>query len=170
MDTIGGIPAHPLLVHIPVVLIPLAVVGVLLCLWPRFRGALFIPTVVITVIGAFGAAFAANSGDSLEERVPESPALHDHKDLGEMARNFALLMMLLVIAAFVVWLLSRREGSAAVLPKVVTGLLALSLVVGCVATWYVVDAGHAGAKITWNRALKNAPPAGSGGEGGEGGG
>jgi hypothetical protein len=30
MDTISGLPAHPLLVHIPVILIPVAAVGVII--------------------------------------------------------------------------------------------------------------------------------------------
>ena len=166
VDTIGGIPAHPLFVHIPVVLIPLATFGVLLSLWPKLRGALLLPSAVVGFIGTVGVAFTTQSGESLEERVPESAALDNHKELGEMARNFSLLFLLVLGAAVVVWYLAKRPDSAPVLAKLVTPLLAVSLVVGGVATWFLIDAGHAGAKITWDRVLKNAPAGGEGGEGG----
>ena len=44
MDTFFGIPAHPLFVHIPAVLIPLAAVGVVIMLvrptwWERYKWA-----------------------------------------------------------------------------------------------------------------------------------
>src|SRR4051794_9915389 len=40
LDSLFGLPAHPLLVHIPVVLIPLGALGAVLMLWPRLRHAL----------------------------------------------------------------------------------------------------------------------------------
>ena len=60
MDTFFGLPAHPLLVHIPVVLVPLALVGVIVMVsrpswWGRYEWA----TLVIAVAGAVGAVFAA---------------------------------------------------------------------------------------------------------------
>ncbi|MEY4069352.1 MAG: hypothetical protein RLZZ332_1688, partial [Actinomycetota bacterium] len=42
MDTLGGIPSHPLFVHLPAVLIPLATLGVILMVvrptwWQRYQ-------------------------------------------------------------------------------------------------------------------------------------
>ena len=56
MDTISGLPAHPLLVHVPVVLLPLAAVGVIVMLirpaWHRrYRWAVL----TIGAVGTLGA-------------------------------------------------------------------------------------------------------------------
>lgn len=60
MDSIFGIPAHPLFVHIPVVLIPLAAVGVVIMVirptwWERYKWA----TLAVAGVGMVGAIIAA---------------------------------------------------------------------------------------------------------------
>ncbi len=37
IETQNGLPAHPLLVHVPIVLVPLSAVGAVLMLWPFLR-------------------------------------------------------------------------------------------------------------------------------------
>jgi uncharacterized membrane protein len=59
MDTLFGLPAHPLLVHIPIVLLPLAAIGVIVMLikpaWHRrYRWIVL----AMGIVGALGAAFA----------------------------------------------------------------------------------------------------------------
>ena len=46
LDNISGIPAHPLVVHIPVVLIPLGFVLAVAAMWKRFRTQLLIAAAV----------------------------------------------------------------------------------------------------------------------------
>ena len=67
MDTIAGLPAHPLIVHFPLVAIPLAAILVVLFAGiPSWRSVL---AYLITAIGAavaISVVLAANSGESLE--------------------------------------------------------------------------------------------------------
>ena len=151
MDTFFGLPAHPLLVHIPVVLVPLALVGVIVMVsrpswWGRYEWA----TLVITVAGAVGAVFAAQSGEGLEESVREGSVrslVREHVEAGETARNFSLLFMLVVAVAILLprWMKGRTLPGwwkrAAAVAMVVTGLAA---------SYTVYDAGHTGAKSVWN--------------------
>jgi uncharacterized membrane protein len=72
IDQILGLPAHPLLVHIPVVLVPLATVGaVLVAVKASWRRSLAVVVAVLAVGGAVGVLLATQSGEALEERVEE---------------------------------------------------------------------------------------------------
>lgn len=164
MTEIFGIPAHPLMVHLPVVLIPLCLAGtVLMLVRPSWRGALLVPVAVLAAIGALGAILASNSGEWLIERVKESPQLHDHEELGEMARNFAIVFA----AALFIWALreltvGRGMFATTPLPRwlspkwVGTAAVVGSFLFGSLATVWTVRAGHTGAKAAWKG--KVGPP------------
>lgn len=65
-------PHTPLVVHLPVVLIPLALVAAILMLVrPQWRKASWV-VVACAGIGLVGALLAENSGEALEKRVQES--------------------------------------------------------------------------------------------------
>lgn len=52
-NTVFGLPAHILLVHAVVVLVPLAAIALVLCLlWPAARRRLVWPTLTLAVISA----------------------------------------------------------------------------------------------------------------------
>jgi uncharacterized membrane protein len=172
VDTIFGFPAHPLLVHIPVVLLPLAAVGVVVMAirqawYLRYRWAVL----AVTAAGAIGAVFAAEAGDSLEERLRragEQNTWEDHAGAGETARTVALVF-LVAVAAYVLipWIAERLgRGSAAGrsvgaaaaespptrrLPRWVLPVLAVvTLAAGAASVVTVIDAGHSGAKSAWS--------------------
>lgn len=169
MDELFGLPAHPLVVHAPVVLLPLAVIGTALMMlrttwYERFRW----PTLVIAAVGTFGAIVAASSGEELEETLERTEgreaarAVHEHAEAGESARMLAIVF-LVALAAYVVvpWWMARRQraavsvSSAAVdaprsgpawlrpLLMVVVGLAAIGSLVT------IIDAGHSGADSVW---------------------
>jgi hypothetical protein len=72
IDQILGLPAHPLLVHVPVVLVPLATIGaVLVAVRASWRRSLAVVVAVLAVGGAVGVLLATQSGEALEERVEE---------------------------------------------------------------------------------------------------
>lgn len=171
MDKIFGLPAHPLLVHIPVVLVPLALLGALLIAFSaRLRARLGWTVAVIAVLGGLGAVLAAGAGESLEDRINETRTLEDHEELGEIARLMGVLFAVVVVA-FVAgeWWLRRRaarvssaaaqeDPSAPASPAssarwmrwLVPAAAVLMLGVGAGATYAMVDAGHSGAKATWD--------------------
>ena len=160
MDSIFGIPAHPLFVHIPVVLIPLATIGVVLMAirptwWDRYKW----PTVAIAAVGMVGAIIAAGSGEELEEAVEDTAPrqlLRAHVEAGETSRTVSIIFFVVLVAAVVVlpWWVKRRStttGAATASPRWLRSVVSLVLIVSALgASWTVYDAGHTGAKSVWS--------------------
>ena len=149
---IFGVPAHPLVVHGAVVLIPVAALGVLLmAVWPRF-GARFGWLVTLIAFLAGGAAVAAKlSGEQLEELVGE-PGF-DHAELGEKMPLFAAA---LVLVAGILWLVQRAyvtngRGRALV---IIIGLVAAAIAIANL--FWVTRVGHSGAESVWKGAVVSA--------------
>lgn len=166
MDKIAGLPAHPLLVHIPVVLVPLAAIGALaMAFWPWLRARIGWIVAGLAVLGGLGAILAASAGEALQEAGRESRAIHHHSELGEGARNFSILFAILVVL-FVAgeWWLKRRAAQADTASDastktdwkkwVLPALAVLTVASGAWATYSVIDAGHTGAKATWENESK----------------
>ncbi|MEO5899906.1 MAG: DUF2231 domain-containing protein [Ilumatobacteraceae bacterium] len=122
MDKLFGLPAHPFLVHAPVVLLPLAAIGVVVMAikgsWhERFRWAVL----AIGAAGTIGIVLAASAGEELEGRIinvegqAAAAGWENHSQLGETARNVALVFFV-ILAAYVLvpwWLERRRAGATA---------------------------------------------------------
>ena len=165
-DSLGGIPSHPLLVHIPVVLVPVAMLLMLLSLWPRVRTSALWGASGAAVGGFIGAVLAAGSGESLEHAVKRSALLRHHTELGDQVQGYAGVFAVLAIVALVIHLsridalplqkvLSPVSKRIAPLTKklpagAVAAVIAFVSVAGIVATWQTYNAGHSGAKAVWN--------------------
>lgn len=161
MDTIGGLPAHPLVVHLPVVLVPLAMIGALLMIVrPSLLPRLGVPVAVLAGLGFLGSIVAAGSGEELEEQFESagetiSGTLEEHAEMGENVQWIAGLFFVLVLAwvLFAWW--RRRAGEERAVakvrkPRVVHAVLAVLVAVSGVAATYAVYAtGHSGAKSVW---------------------
>jgi hypothetical protein len=150
LESIFGLPAHPLVVHAAVVLLPLAAVGTLVvAAAPRARRH-YAPLALAAALAATVAVgLAQTSGDALEDQVRETDLVEEHTDQGESVLPWAIAV---TVAAGAVTAASRRDRSQG--PGVrrrlaTTALIAVSLVAGIGATWSVVDVGHSGAKATW---------------------
>lgn len=167
MNTFFGIPAHPLFVHVPVVLIPLAAIGVIIMVvrpswWERYKWA----TLTIAGVGMIGAILAASTGEELEEAVEDTAPrqlLRAHVEAGEVSRSVSIVFFAVLVAAIVVlpWWLRRRAahsvvstanpGTTAVVPRWLRNVISVVLVVTALgASWTVYDAGHTGAKSVWS--------------------
>lgn len=191
INDLFGLPAHPLLVHIPVVLIPLATIGsIFVAIKPEWRKRYAIPVAVLALVGATAVFLAAKSGESLEERVKEGDLVEEHATAGENAEPFVAVYGVLAVGLAAADLVDRRRRGASAgdpspatdqggvatatatatttstLTKVLPILAVVTVLSGAVATYFVYEAGHSGAKATWD----DVKPAGSGGEGGEEGG
>jgi hypothetical protein len=164
MDSIFGVPAHPFFVHIPVVLIPLAAVGVIVMVirpawWERYKWA----TLAIAGVGMVGSIIAAGTGEELEEAVEDTAPrqlLRAHVEAGEVSRTVSILFFAVLLVGVVVlpWLMRRRNASAAAgaahvvtSPRWLRNVVSLVLVVVALgASWAVYDAGHTGAASVWS--------------------
>jgi flagellar biogenesis protein FliO len=110
---IGGLPAHPLFAHAPIVLVPLlAIVGIGYAVLPFWRVRIGWALVALAVVTPFVAVLTAQSGEALQDALGNNPTIQAHAQLGEMARNLAGLLGLLALALVLVDVLRhRRVGS-----------------------------------------------------------
>lgn len=162
IERIAGLPAHPLFVHIPVVLIPLAgLIAIVFAFKSEWLDRFGWSLVALSGVGMIGAIIAAGSGESLEEMIRDngeeiSATLRDHAELGETARTISIIFFVIVTAAVVLRYLARKKvgsGNAAMkfaASKPGAMVLAAALVVSAGAASYsVAAAGHNGAKAVW---------------------
>ncbi|HET9654921.1 MAG TPA: DUF2231 domain-containing protein [Kineosporiaceae bacterium] len=151
-DLIAGVPAHPLLVHAAVVLLPvMAVVTPLAVARPSWRPALRWVAVAdfVTFVGVFA---TAQAGEALQSRLSQAeghPVAHDHGELGDLLAPVALLLFLVALAA---WFAVRRGGVLVPVAVVVVSL------VGLLGIGMTIAVGHSGATATWQEEVAHTPP------------
>jgi hypothetical protein len=168
LKTIFGLPAHPLIVHGAVVLLPLAaLLVVVVALLPRTRKVGAPIALGLALAATLAVGLAQGSGEELEESIKESQLLEAHTDAGESVLPWAIGVSVAAAAAVAAEPVRRRLEKPS--PNVVTGaLVALALVAGVGATVTVIDVGHSGAKSVWNDTIKNGPAEGGQGAVGDG--
>ncbi len=160
-DKLFGIPAHPLMVHLPVVMLPLcAIFAIILAVRPSLVKPYGIPLAVLTGISFVGTFFATESGEGLEHLLNEhSAAIERHAEWGDRTRLAALVFFILALAFVIV--AKRAQGT----PQVVVGeakramlipvLAALMSIAAIGTTVAVIYTGHTGAKSAWEDAGKD---------------
>jgi hypothetical protein len=153
LETLFGLPAHPLIVHAAVVLVPLAAIGTIaIAVWGAARRHVGWVVVALGVTAFVFCLLAQGSGESLEEKVDEGDLVEEHAELGDTMPWFALPIP---IAATGVMLLDRRRrrGDAQARPAwmgpAVVVVSAAAVLAGVVGTVRVAQVGHSGARATW---------------------
>ncbi len=156
IDQLFGLPAHPLLVHLSVVMVPVAaLVAVVFAFRPAWLDRFGWGLVALSGIGALGAILAAGSGEALEETVKRTAALDEHTEMGEVAQTVAIVFFFVVLAVVVLRYFARRKSAsggvwALISSKTGAIMLAGALVISASGAMYtIVQAGHQGAKATW---------------------
>jgi hypothetical protein len=154
LDRLWGLPAHPLLLHAPVILIPIlamaVVAGVARPAWRRRYGV----GVAALAIVALGSTFlAAGAGEKFKDQRDamrarfgggEDPALHRHAELAGTLRVIMVVAVIAIVALVVLDRMARAIPAAAI-----TGLAVAALITSLLAGVWTVRTGHAGAKVTW---------------------
>lgn len=147
VDTVGGLPVHPLVVHAVVVLLPLAVLGsIAVAVRPTWRARYAGLNALVAVVGTALCPVATSSGEALEHQVGDPGA---HAELGDQLLWFALPMALLAVA---LWWTQRRRTVRG------TGVLAVLTVVAAVAAGVqVYRVGDSGAQAVWADQMTASP-------------
>ena len=171
LETLFGLPAHPLLVHVSVVLVPLAaLIAVVFAFRPAWLDRFGWGLVALAGAGALGAILAAGSGEGLEElqNEAETAAREDHFEFGEMARNLSILFFIVVAAVVVLRYLAKRRTASDQSSTGVWALMAskagaigiaVVLVLSALAAFYsIAKAGHQGAELAWCEETNSCPP------------
>ena len=164
MTSILGLPAHALLAHIPVVLIPLAAIGAILMLWPTLRDRIGWFVVAIVFVAGISTQLVISSGKSLREYVRDTPLVRAHTHMGENIRPWVLLMFLALVGWLLVDRAVRRRAAAAATvdgttPAAGDGrdrlriagitLAVLSTALSAMSVYWIYRIGHSGAKAVW---------------------
>jgi hypothetical protein len=157
-----GLPAHPLIIHIPVILVPLVGVGALALMarpaWMERHGLL---VGVFAVAATAATILAVGAGEALRAdrgggRPDELAALDAHASAGETLRILIVLFTLALLGT----LYARRRALAG--PAMI-GLRVLVAALAIASVFFVIRTGHLGAKLTWgDRGGSGGPPAGFG--------
>jgi len=169
LTSLFGLPAHPFLVHIPVVLIPLGALGAVLMLWPRLRAAIGWWVCGILVVAGIATQLAIDSGQDLQEYVRESSLVRDHTRIGENIRPWLLLLFLALVGVMLLdrALKRRAERPDGRDPLRIAGvaLSVLSIAFAAMSVYWVYRIGHTGSKAVWHDTQVKIDK-GQGGEGG----
>ena len=175
VSTVNGLPAHILLVHAVVVLIPLsALLVVLVAVWPAARARLVWPTAVLSVVALLAVPLTTEAGEWLEHRVDQNPLVRAHTELGDDMLPWAIGLALIALGLLARHVLEARaarsvpgrpgiirrtRGDVAV--TVVVAVIAVVVAAGSVLTVYRI--GDSGARAAWTGQFSpqpQLPPAG----------
>jgi hypothetical protein len=175
MGTVNGLPAHVLLVHAIVILLPLsALLLVLTALWPAARTRLAAPNAILSLVVVVLVPITTSAGEWLERRMAGTALLRDHTELGDTAIWVAIPV---AMVALVIWWRNREAATLtagsgagpgatttrqrtylAPLSTVVTRVIAVvAVVVAAVGVYDIYRIGDSGAKAAWTGQFSSAP-------------
>jgi len=162
MKTIySGLPAHPLFIHVPVIMIPLSVLGALACLarpqWFERYGVLLCLGAIVAMSSIF---LAMQAGSALESAIRLSPTqahlISQHSHAAHILAIDFVLFTACLILTFSAYRISGGLPTGLGIADTVLGsrtiyllLRVALLVLGLVAAYYVYRVGDLGAKAVW---------------------
>jgi len=152
-DTIAGVPAHVLIVHVAVVLIPLSAIGAtLIAARPKALRLFGAATVIGATVGVIASVIAELSGNQLAERVGWPQEHANYGDLFPLAA-IAFLVILVVFRVFARGVPLNRNRP---LWLKVFGAVLILAAIGI--TYFTVLTGYSGSKATWSEIIEISQP------------
>ncbi len=145
-----GLPAHPLILHVPVVFIPvLGLAAIAAAIRPSLHGPLLAGFSVVTLAATLLTLGAGSAFRHDLRSGADNATLTSHAQSGQTAAFLVgVLTALLVEAMF-----ARRRGRGG---RAVLRVLIVLTAVGAV--FFVIRTGHLGAKLAWGH-VAGGPPA-----------
>ncbi|SDB82867.1 hypothetical protein GA0111570_10458 [Raineyella antarctica] len=174
-DLIGGLPVHVLVLHVYVVLGPIAALATLVYLFrPVWRRVLRWPVGVLAVVAGVSGLVTKESGEQLAHRLvpdlesastrasgdPHVQAVLDHAQSGDLAGAVGLVFMVATLIA-VVW--AVRDQSDSIFGGLMTSTVVTLVAISSVAlVGSVFFAGHSGVTAAWGNVIAaTATPGGN---------
>lgn len=156
-DLVNGIPVHVLVVHAVVVLLPLAAVGtVVLALVPPWRVRYGFVVTALAVAATAAIPVATQSGEQLQGHVGIPVAQAEHPELGNQLIWFAVPLVLVAAALWLLALRGRRAGGEGPGRGLMTAVAVLGIVVAVANVYQVYRVGDSGAKAVWEDKIANS--------------
>jgi hypothetical protein len=158
-----GLPAHPLLVHGAVVLVPLGAVAFLAAgLREAWRRAYYLPATIIVLAGGVFAFLAKESGEPLSQSIRSTgQRVGEHPEQGDTAFLFAMLLAAVCVFVYAAHRFEpqiRANFSSVTLPRLPvsyhTLLYAAVVPFAVIAVATMIIAGHSGAELVWKTNFK----------------
>ena len=149
-----GLPAHPLLVHVPIVLVPLVSLGAIaMVVVPPWRERFGWAIVVLAAVALIGVQLSIVSGEQLEDHVDRSAALHRHTEMATSMRPLAALLLLVVLVLVLLDARRRKfrdasDWSAKLWLAPAVGVFVVIVSLG--STVRLAEIGHNGARASWH--------------------
>ena len=161
IDELFGLPAHPLIVHAALALVPAAaVLTVVAAFWPSARRRIGWVGVLLAALAVLTVWMAQGSGEELVHQVDETHLVEEHAELGD---QMLIPAIALLVGAVLVTAVGRRGSGVArtddapVGAYATQGAGALTVIVAVVAlatsgyaVVQVARVGHSGAKAVWD--------------------
>ena len=147
---VNGMPAHALLLHFVLVLVPLTALLEIVCgLWPGARwGQLLWLTLILAVVTMVLTPVTINAGQWLYDlRTKPTPILNEHAARGSVMIYFSGALLAVAIALVVLRTIERRSGKRRVVTNVVVAIIVLAVGISSMVQIYRV--GDAGAQSVW---------------------
>ncbi|MFZ3566833.1 DUF2231 domain-containing protein [Streptomyces sp. BH097] len=157
MGLINGLPAHVLIVHFVVVLVPLTALALTVCaIWPRAAQRMGVVLPALALVTLASVPLATGAGEWLEEHVDSDALVRRHAALGDGLLPWVGGLFVLTV---LVWWAARRTAASgddssqgtrrpmAVL-RIVVAVLSLVVAVGAAVDVYRI--GDSGAKAAWH--------------------
>lgn len=148
LTTVDGIPAHPLLVHFMVVVTPLTAMLVIACaVWPAARTRfvwLLLPAAVSVLVLT---PFTEDSGEWLQQRFGDVPAIQKHADLGDTMSYVSWALTLAAAGVTAVHFAAHR--GTPLKPAYTWTIAALATVIAIGVCIQVFRIGDSGARAVW---------------------
>jgi hypothetical protein len=108
--TVNGLPLHPLIVHVVVVLLPLAILGTIgIAIWPAMRRYLGWLVLADAIVGLLVVPVATNSGEQLRDKLGAQQLVRQHQHYAEHLLPWTAGLVVALILVMAVDL-ARRLG------------------------------------------------------------
>lgn len=154
MTVFNGLPAHVLLVHFLVVLVPLTALLEIVCaVWPAVRrGHTVWLTLILATVTIVLTPITTDAGEWLYDlrRNPE-PILQVHAARGGWLIYFSVALLVMAVALAVLHVAERRSDKGRLPTKIIVAVLAVA--VGISSMIQVYRIGDAGAQSVWGNEI-----------------
>ncbi len=152
----GELPLHPLVVHLTVVVIPLAAIAVVVAaVWPAARRRLGLLPQILALLALILVPVTTSAGKWLADRVAETPLVERHEELGERMLPWAVALFAVAVALWAWHRFAKAAGRIRLVGSVVLAVAAIVVAVGSIVM--IVQIGESGAAAVWTGNFSEEP-------------
>lgn len=150
MNVINGMPAHALLLHFVLVLVPLTALLEIVCgLRPAARrGQLMWLTLILAAVTMALTPITIDAGAWLYDRQADpSPILREHAARGGLMTYFSAALLVVAVLLIALRVIERRSGERRVILRALVAIVVLAAAIS--STLQIYRVGDAGAHAVW---------------------